>query len=114
MLLVTVAAVRAKAGLEGAAFDAAIADLIAEQIPALEATLVGIAGPEADLGATELVTAELIDQLARSGGAVQIGELRVGEEPSSAALRAQGAARLAPYRRDLGAVRAAGPRVDAA
>lgn len=109
-LSVTTAAVRAKAGLDGSAFDDAIAALIAEQLPALEATLIGFSGPEANLGATELVTAELLDQLARSGGEVQIGELRVGEEPSSTALRAQGLSRLAPYRRDLGAVRAAGPR----
>ena len=106
----TVAAVRAKAGLDGTAFDSAITDLIAEQIPALEATLVGIVGPEADLGATELVTAELLDQLARSGGEARIGELQIGPEPSSVALRAQGAARLMPYRRDLGTVRTAGPR----
>ena len=87
--------------------------MIAEQLPALESTLLGIVGPEANLGATELITAELLDQLAREGGAVRIGELQIGAEPSSAALRAQGAARLAPYRRDLGAVRAAGPRVSA-
>ena len=100
---------RAKAGLDDTSFDLAIALLVAEQIPALEATLEPPYGPEADLGATEVVAAELLDQLARATGEVQIGELRVGTE-SSAVLRAQGLARLAPYRRDRGAVRAAGPR----
>ena len=109
-LTVTRAAVRAKAGLEGTAFDAALDALIAEQLPALEATLIGVYGPEADLGATEIVAAEMLDQLTRSGGAVQIGDLHVGAETTASALRAQGLARLAPYRRDLGAVRAAGPR----
>ena len=109
-LTVTRAAVRAKAGLDGTAFDDAIDALLAEQIPALAATLVGPTGAEADLGATEIAAAEMLDQLSRSGGAVQIGDLHVGGETTAAALRAQGLARLAPYQRDLGAVRAAGPR----
>ncbi|RYG23750.1 hypothetical protein EON82_13025 [bacterium] len=107
---VTTARVRAKAGLTDTSFDTAIADLIAEQVPAIEATLIGVYGPEADLGATEIVAAELMDQLNRQGREVQIGELSIGVE-SSDALRAQGMARLAPYRKDAGAVRAIGPRV---
>jgi hypothetical protein len=109
-LSVTTPRVRAKAGLTDTSFDTAIADLIAEQIPAIETTLIGVYGPEADLGATEIVAAELLDQLNRQGGEVQIGELHIGSE-SSAALREQGESRLAPYRRDAGAVRAIGPRV---
>lgn len=109
-LSVTTARARAKAGLTDTSFDNMIADLIAEQVPALEATLIGVYGPEADLGATEIVAAELLDQLNRQGGEVQILDLKVGGE-SSEALRSQGLARLAPYQRDAGAVRAIGPRV---
>ena len=106
----TTARVRAKAGLTDTSFDTAIADLIAEQVPAIEATLISVYGPEADLGATEIVAAELLDQLNRQGGEVQIGELRIGGE-SSDSLRTQGSARLAPFRKDAGAVRTIGPRV---
>ena len=106
----TTARVRAKAGLTDTSFDPAIDDLIAEQVPAIEATLIGVYGPEADLGATEIVAAELLDQLNRQGGEVQIADLKIGGE-SSDGLRNQGWSRLAPYRKDAGAVRAVGPRV---
>lgn len=109
-LSVTTTRVRAKAGLTDTSFDTQIADLIAEQVPAIEATLIGVYGPEADLGATELVAAELLDQLNRQDGEVQVGELHIGGE-STNELRAQGMARLAPYRKDAGAVRTIGPRV---
>lgn len=103
------AAVRAKAGIADGSYDGAIDALIAEQLPALEATLIGPYGPEANLGATEIVTAELLDQIDRAEGGVQIGDVK-DESLSSAGLRSQGWARLAPHRRDVGAVRAAGPR----
>lgn len=109
-LTVTVAAVRAKAGLADASYDAAITALIAEQVPALQATLVPVVAAEADLGATEVVTAEFLDQIGRAEGGIEIAGLR-SETVEGAVLRAQGLARLAPYRLDLGAVRAAGPRV---
>lgn len=108
-LIVSVGAVRTKAGLSDATYDAAIVTVIAEQVPALEAVLVGTLGPEANLGATEIVTAEILDQIDRAEGGVTLEGLR-SEVASTAALRAQGWARLAPYGRDLGRVRAAGPR----
>ncbi len=106
----TVAAVRAKAGLADATYDAAITALIAEQVPALQAALVPVFAPDADLGATEIVAAELLDQIGRAEGGIALGDLR-NEVVSTENLRNQGLARLAPYRLDLGAVRAAGPRV---
>ena len=109
-LVVTVAAVRAKAGLTDASYDAAIAALIAEQVPALLATLAPVSSPDADLGATEVVTAELLDGIDRAEGGVVLDGLR-SEIPSTDGLRARGLARLAPYRLDGGKVRAAGPRV---
>lgn len=108
-LTVSTLALRAKVGLEDDSQDSVLAALVAEQVPAIEATLAVVSGPEVELGVSEIVAAEYLDQVARSCGEVQIGELRVGVE-SSAALRARGEARLAPYRRDAGVVRAAGPR----
>lgn len=108
--MVSTSVLRAKVGLEDdASQDAALAAVAAEQIPAIEATLIGIYGPEVELGVVEIVAAEYLDQVARSTGEVQIEGLRIGVE-SSAALRARGEARLAPYRRDAGVVRTAGPR----
>lgn len=109
-IAVETTALRAKVGLEDDSQDALLEAIAAEQIPAIEATLVGAYGPEVDLGVSEIVAAEYLDTVARAGGELQIGELRVGAAESSAALRARGEARLAPYRRDAGVVRAAGPR----
>lgn len=108
-LTVSIVAVRTKAGLSDSTYDSAITALIAEQVPALESVLVPVTAPETDLGATEIVTAELLDQIGRAEGGVEIGGVRT-EVVESTALRAQGLARLAPYRLDLGTVRAAGPR----
>ncbi len=108
-MTVSTSSLRTKVGLEDSSQDAVLAALVAEQVPALEATLAVTSGPEVELGIMEIVAAEYLDQVARSCGEVQIGELKVGVE-SSAALRARGEARLAPYRRDAGVVRTAGPR----
>lgn len=107
---VATATLRAKVGLEGdTSQDAVLEALVAEQTPAIEAMLIGIYGPEVDLGVTEIIAAEYLDQVSRSIGSVEIGELRIGAE-SSTELRARGEARLAPYRRDASVVRTAGPR----
>lgn len=110
MLTFAAATLRAKAGLgDDDSHDAALAALAAEQTPVLEASLTTTEPPEVALGIAEIVAAEFLDQMARGLGECRIGELSAGA-PSSAELRARGEARLAPYRRDLRAVRAAGPR----
>ena len=89
--------------------DATLTAIVADVVPALQATLYeGAAGPEVELGVSEIVTAEYFEAVARDGS-LTIEGLRI-EAPDVAALRARGEARLAPYLRDTRIVRSAGPR----
>lgn len=111
-LTVTRARVKEKCSISETTYDTTIDNLIAEIVPALAAQLEEDASAIANLnlGATEIVCAELLCQLAREPGATERVNLN-GMEISgrrlmddAAALRAQGQARLSPYRRNPGTV----------
>lgn len=113
--------VKAKSGLTGPEFDAEIAALVAELGPVIEASIDPcFLSPDAgsgvravlELGATEVVAGELLEQMWREPGAldrVSVGPVSV-QPPSIEVLRhvlglrERGWARLAPY---LGPVPAA-------
>jgi hypothetical protein len=112
-LLVTLTKVREKCGLTGTTYDARINNLIADWVPVIEFAVradfiadTGNAGLQAtlNLGATELVAGEFLDQLSRESGATEAfyfgwfeitPNWRRAGDPSG--LKQQGALRLAPY-----------------
>ncbi len=114
-LSVAVAKVKQKCSLADASYDSAIADLIADLLPAIEFALRTdclASTPNAELqatlnlGAAELIAGEFLAQLARAPGAsetLRLGPLEIRpawlpvEDPFG--LKAQGARRLAPYLR---------------
>ena len=116
-LTVTRSRVKEKCGISDSGYDAAIDNLIAEVVPALEADLDLSTVDMAilNLGATELVCAEFLDQMAREAGVgetVQIGDLHLQPATAlSSQLRQQGLDRLSLARVNRAAVRAAGPKV---
>ena len=117
------ARVKEKCGVTDSAYDAIVDNLIAEQVPVLEAALSGEAAadsarlPTLTLGATEVVCGELVAQIARSEAVffhVTLGDVSVRPvdvaDPSG--LIARGIARLSPYFRTD--VAPAGPTVQTA
>ena len=112
-LIVTTTKVREKSGLTGTAYDTKINNLIADWVPTIEHAL----SPEhldntgdtrlqatLNLGATELVSGELLAQIGREPGAsegLKFGWLEVKPAMTNLAdpygLKAQGAQRLRPY-----------------
>ncbi|MCW5941696.1 MAG: hypothetical protein KIS66_05665 [Fimbriimonadaceae bacterium] len=113
-LAVTRARVKEKCGVTGTDHDAAIDNLIAETVPAIEYAIrpeslaaTGDVGLQAtlNLGATEIVGGEFLAQRVRREGALDVtlvGDLAVrpfgARNPADPyGLAAQGRARLAPY-----------------
>lgn len=110
-VVITVAAVRAKCGLDPS-HDASIAALISSDLPALEHAL-GASWLESTdpgvvatlrLGLTEWLAGEYLAQLSRAPGSwdlVRVGELELRPPPVSlsdpSGLKAQGEARLASF-----------------
>jgi hypothetical protein len=119
-LVVSLTRVREKCGLTGTAFDSRINNLIAEWVPVIQHAIkpefladTGNAGLQAtlNLGATELVAGEFLDQLSRESGASEaffFGWFEItpvwrrAGDPSG--LKQQGALRLAPYLKHTGAL----------
>ncbi len=99
--------VRERCGLPDGAQDGRINGLIGEMVPALvrlfdpAALADDTLHPLLNLGATELVAAEMLGLLFREEGArdlVVLGDLRIEPRPDDgAALRALGERRLAPF-----------------
>ena len=109
-LSVTRARVKEKCGFTGTTYDATIDNLISEMAGVIEHSIhpghiadTGNAGLQAtlNLGATEIVCAEFLEQLAREPGASEkltIGELSLEPVNDPAFfIRKQGWARLKPY-----------------
>ncbi|MBV6458960.1 MAG: hypothetical protein HONBIEJF_02099 [Fimbriimonadaceae bacterium] len=114
-LTVLLSRVKEKAGVTVSDFDAEATSLIADWVPVIEFALRPeiLADPTSglvktlDLGATELVAAELLDQVARKPGyfdSLDLDGFSLQPWPSivgsAGLLRDQGWARLRPYLRD--------------
>lgn len=115
-LTVTVATVRAKCRILDPEFDTEIGDLIDEQLPVIEYSILaehiantGDTGLQAtlNLGATEVIAGEFLAQTFREPGVaeeIQVGELTIGNRLPPRALivdpymlKEQGWRRLSPY-----------------
>ncbi|HEY0867647.1 MAG TPA: hypothetical protein VGE01_09715 [Fimbriimonas sp.] len=115
-LTVTRSRVKEKCGIGDTEYDTAIDNLIAELVPVIEHELEAAALGDAEiltalnLGATEIVCAEFVLQVAREPGAsegfnlngVELFSRKAAQDAES--LRTQADARLAPYRRSLSRV----------
>lgn len=99
--------VRERCGLADNSQDPRINTLVGEMVPALRRLLVPSAvedetlHPLLNLGATELVAAEMLGILAREAGerdVIVLGDLKIEPRPDDGAtLRALGERRLAPF-----------------
>jgi hypothetical protein len=115
-LTVTVATVRAKCRILDTEFDSEIEDLIEEQLPVIEFSVLaehigdtGNSGLQAtlNLGAAEIIAGEFLAQTFREPGVaelIQVGELEIGDRLPPRApiidpylLKEQGWRRIAPY-----------------